>query len=80
MVSTVHFSFFLFVFFFFFWTLQTRGKAFSDSSPCTINDQGTGSVHFHCWAPGLIPGQGTKILQDLQCSQKNKHTFHNIYT
>ena len=25
------------------WTLQTRGKAFGDSSPCTINDQGTGS-------------------------------------
>lgn len=25
------------------WTLQTRGKAFGNSSPCTINDQGTGS-------------------------------------
>lgn len=28
------------------WALQTRGNAFSDSSPCTISDQGTDS-HGH---------------------------------
>lgn len=27
------------------WALQTQRKAFSTSSPCTINDQGTGSPH-----------------------------------
>ena len=27
---------------------------------------------FHCWGPGPIPGQGTKILQTLQHSQKKK--------
>ena len=30
--------------------------------------------HFHCWGPGSIPGQGTRIPQAKQhlCSQKRK--------
>ena len=27
---------------------------------------------FHCHGPGSIPGQGTKILQAAQCSQKKQ--------
>ena len=27
---------------------------------------------FHFWGVGLIPGQGTKILQALQCCKKKK--------
>ena len=27
---------------------------------------------FHFWGTGLIPGQGTKILQALQCCKKKK--------
>ena len=30
---------------------------------------------FHCWGPGLIPGQGTKILQATWHSQKKKIMF-----
>ena len=28
--------------------------------------------HFHCWGPGSIPGQGTKISQATRHGQKNK--------
>ena len=28
---------------------------------------------FHCWGPGLIPGQWTKIPQAMQESKKNKN-------
>ena len=28
--------------------------------------------HFHCQSSGLVPGQGAKILQAVQCGQKNK--------
>ena len=28
---------------------------------------------FLCWGSGLIPGQGTKILQAARCGQKNKN-------
>ena len=27
---------------------------------------------FHCWGPGSIPGQGTKIPQAAQCGQEKK--------
>ena len=27
---------------------------------------------FHCWGPGSIPGQGTKIPQNVQRNQKRK--------
>ena len=28
---------------------------------------------FHCWGPGLIPGQGNKIPQAAWCGQKKKN-------
>ena len=28
--------------------------------------------HFHFWGPGLIPGRGTKIPQDVRHSRKKK--------
>ena len=35
---------------------------------------------FHCWDPGSISGQGTKIPQVTQCGQKNKkNTVSIIY-
>ena len=32
---------------------------------------------FHCWGPGSIPGQGTKILQAAQLGQKTNKQNHN---
>ena len=32
---------------------------------------------FLCWGSGLIPGQGTKILQAARCGQKNKNKQTN---
>ena len=28
--------------------------------------------HYHCWGPGPVPGQGTKILQTTVAKKKNK--------
>ena len=33
-----------------------------------------GTRCFHCWDPGSIPGQGTKILQAAWCGQKKTKT------
>ena len=30
------------------------------------------TLHFHCWGPGSIPGQGTKIPQAARHGQKKK--------
>ena len=35
-------------------------------------------LHIHCWGPGLIPGQGTKILQAAKQWQEKKATLCEI--
>ena len=37
-----------------------------------------GTWCFHCCGPGSIPGQGTKILQAVQCGQKRKVSSDQI--
>ena len=34
------------------------------------------TLNFHCWGPGLVPGQGTKMLRAPWCGQKkDKNCF-----
>ena len=33
------------------------------------------TLHFHCHGPGLIPGQGARILPGMWLSQKKKKKF-----
>ena len=46
--------------------------AFKSTRLEVVGTESVRTLHFHSRDPGLIPGQGTKILQDELCGTKKK--------